>query len=283
MPFIQFQFRRGTASEWTSADPVLAAGEMGIETDTDQFKIGDGTSTWSVLSYGGIQGPAGSGGLSAVVDDTAPVLGGNLDVGSNSITSSIGNITLSPGMGSYVNISGFNYPNTGGTAGQVLSTDGMGNITWSSASGLASVSGDASPALGGDLRVAGYSIVSEASGNVVLAPDGTGKSRINRIVYNEPVQEPLYSGTYAPDASDGGVVIMTLSGNITINGFTNAIAGQSITMILKQDATGGRTLSSTAKFAGGEKTLSTDPNAVDILTMFYDGFDYWASLGKDFS
>lgn len=52
MPFIQFQFRRGTASEWTSADPVLAAGEMGIETDTKKVKIGDGVNNWANLSYG---------------------------------------------------------------------------------------------------------------------------------------------------------------------------------------------------------------------------------------
>ena len=47
MANIQFQFRRGTASQWTSANPVLAAGEMGIETDTDKFKIGDGSTATS--------------------------------------------------------------------------------------------------------------------------------------------------------------------------------------------------------------------------------------------
>ncbi len=52
MPYIQFQFRRGTASEWTSANPVLADGEMGIETDTKKVKIGDGTTNWANLSYG---------------------------------------------------------------------------------------------------------------------------------------------------------------------------------------------------------------------------------------
>ena len=59
---IQIQFRRGLASEWTSANPTLAVGEMGIETDTDQFKIGDGTTAWTSLGYGGIQGPAGPSG-----------------------------------------------------------------------------------------------------------------------------------------------------------------------------------------------------------------------------
>jgi len=70
MPFIQFQFRRGTASEWTAADPTLAAGELGIETDTAQFKIGNGSTIWSSLPYGGIQGPPGAGGV--VVAASAP-------------------------------------------------------------------------------------------------------------------------------------------------------------------------------------------------------------------
>ena len=56
---IQIQFRRGTASEWTSANPTLAVGEMGLETDTDQFKIGDGTTAWTSLGYGGIAGAQG--------------------------------------------------------------------------------------------------------------------------------------------------------------------------------------------------------------------------------
>ena len=45
------QQRRGTASQWTTADPILAAGELGYETDTGYFKIGDGTNVWSDLSY----------------------------------------------------------------------------------------------------------------------------------------------------------------------------------------------------------------------------------------
>ncbi len=43
--------RRGTASQWTSANTVLAAGEFGVETDAGQFKIGDGTTEWTSLPY----------------------------------------------------------------------------------------------------------------------------------------------------------------------------------------------------------------------------------------
>jgi len=47
----RMQQRRGTASQWTIADPVLAAGEIGVESDTAKFKIGDGVNAWSNLDY----------------------------------------------------------------------------------------------------------------------------------------------------------------------------------------------------------------------------------------
>ena len=49
---VQIQLRRGTASQWTSANPILAEGEMGVELDTGKWKFGNGTSTWSILAYG---------------------------------------------------------------------------------------------------------------------------------------------------------------------------------------------------------------------------------------
>lgn len=46
------QVRRDTAANWTSVNPTLAAGEIGFETNTGKFKIGDGSSTWTALTYG---------------------------------------------------------------------------------------------------------------------------------------------------------------------------------------------------------------------------------------
>lgn len=48
---IRMQQRRGTASQWTSANPILNAGEIGWESDTNRFKIGDGSTTWTNLDY----------------------------------------------------------------------------------------------------------------------------------------------------------------------------------------------------------------------------------------
>jgi hypothetical protein len=47
----RMQQRRGTSADWTTANPILAAGEIGFETETGQFKIGDGTNRWDDLSY----------------------------------------------------------------------------------------------------------------------------------------------------------------------------------------------------------------------------------------
>ena len=67
----QIQLRRGTAAAWTSANPVLASGEAGVETDTSKLKFGDGTTAWASLDYvaggGGTWGSI-TGTLSAQTD-----------------------------------------------------------------------------------------------------------------------------------------------------------------------------------------------------------------------
>jgi hypothetical protein len=47
----RMQQRRDTAANWTSTNPTLAAGEMGIETDTYKFKVGNGSTAWATLPY----------------------------------------------------------------------------------------------------------------------------------------------------------------------------------------------------------------------------------------
>jgi hypothetical protein len=213
----------------------------------------------------------------------------------------------------------FRLPSTAGSSGQVLSTNGSGTLSWvtrATSSGVTSVSGTGtvngltltgnvtttgSLTLGGTLSLVSPpdigsttantgrfttltltdSLVSESNGNIALAPNGTGKTVANRLNYNEAVHSlGTTSGTVAPDAANGNVQTITLNGNLTLNAFTSPVAGQSITLIVNTNGTG-RTLTSTMKFAGGEKTLSTT-STTDIISVFYDGTNYWASLGKDF-
>jgi hypothetical protein len=70
---VKIQLRRDTAAAWTSANPVLAQGELGLETDTTYYKIGNGSTAWNSLAYGSIVG--------TLVDDsvtTSKILNANV-------------------------------------------------------------------------------------------------------------------------------------------------------------------------------------------------------------
>jgi hypothetical protein len=45
--------RNDTAANWTASNPILSKGELGLESDTNQFKFGDGVKTWTALTYAG--------------------------------------------------------------------------------------------------------------------------------------------------------------------------------------------------------------------------------------
>jgi len=45
------QLRRGSTSEWSTADPVLAQGEIGVDINVNRFKIGTGLTSWNYLDY----------------------------------------------------------------------------------------------------------------------------------------------------------------------------------------------------------------------------------------
>ena len=90
------------------------------------------------------------------------------------------------------------------------------------------------------------------------------------------------TGTINIDVTQGTVFKLTATGPITINALANATTGASATIIIQQDTTGSRALSSTMKFLGGTKTLSTAANSIDVINVFYDGTNYLATLGKDF-
>lgn len=81
----RLQNRRDTAANWTANNPTLAAGEIGLETDTAKYKMGDGTTAWNSLAYAytagatgptGATGPVGatgSAGATGVTGPTGPV------------------------------------------------------------------------------------------------------------------------------------------------------------------------------------------------------------------
>lgn len=84
----------------------------------------------------------------------------------------------------------------------------------------------------------------------------------------------------------GAMATVTLEGNRTLSNPTNLVNGASYILIVKQDGTGGRTLSfgNTYKFADGiDPTLSTGINAVDIITFLSDGTHLYGSFLGNFN
>ena len=133
----------------SASDPTtsLDEGDLVYNSTANQLKYYDG-SAWQGIAPG----------ISSVSADSAPSLGGNLDVNGNSIVSaSNGDIAITPnGTGSVV-IDGLSHPQTDGSAGQFLKTDGSGQLSFATvASDLVD---DTSPQLGGNLDTNGNAIL----------------------------------------------------------------------------------------------------------------------------
>lgn len=101
----QIQLRRDTAATWTSADPTLASGELGVETDTDKIKIGDGSTAWTSLGYFG-------------------VIASINDIGDVTISSEASGQVLQWNGAAWVNADIDALPTQTGNGGKYLTTDG---------------------------------------------------------------------------------------------------------------------------------------------------------------
>ena len=128
---VQIQFRRDTAAAWTAANPTLAAGELGLETDTSYYKIGNGSTAWTSLAYGTIAGvPANNSITSAMIVNGTIVAG---DIASDAITT----VKILD-----ANVTAAKLANTAVTAGAYttadITVDAQGRIT-SAASGASGI------------------------------------------------------------------------------------------------------------------------------------------------
>jgi hypothetical protein len=141
-------------------------------------------------------------------------------------------------------------------------------------------------AAGGDTANSNVSFTSGNTiftGNVIISEKLTvANTQLNRF------QETVFpigstSGTITPDFNNGSIQTMTLTGSITMNTLANAIAGRSMTLIVTQGGTGSYTLTSSMKFQGGTKTLSTAVGAIDVISVFYDGTNYYATLSTGYA
>ena len=102
------QIRRDTAANWTSANPTLAQGELGLETDTLKLKAGDGSTAWTSASYLIDTGDYVTSTFSGNVAITGSLAGDNIKLDGNAIssTNTNGNIQLFPNGTGYTELYG---------------------------------------------------------------------------------------------------------------------------------------------------------------------------------
>lgn len=112
----------------------------------------------------------------------------------------------------------------------------------------------------------------------------TGTTTLYPYVEYTNVSGLTTGGSFTPTQSNGTVQKVTATASFALNAPTGMTTGQSITLIIRQDGTGSRTMtpSSVYKFAYGSKTLSTAANAIDMLSIFYDGTNYLCNLVKGY-
>jgi hypothetical protein len=92
----QIQLRRGTSSAWTSANTLLAEGELGLELDTGRFKFGDGVTLWATLPY------IAQGAIGATLMIAGEALGGHRAVKADSSGEAVYPDISAPGDGAAI-------------------------------------------------------------------------------------------------------------------------------------------------------------------------------------
>ena len=101
-----------------------------------------------------------------------------------------------------------------------------------------------------------------------------------------PVAGSSTGGVLTLDMTESNVFTSTLTENVATLTLNNPAQGQTVNMLLTQDATGSRLMTWPASFkwpGGTASVLSTNSNAVDLLVITYIGTDWYASMIKDLS
>jgi len=155
-----------------------------------------------------------------LVNDTTPQLGGNLDVNGNSIVSvSNGNITFTPDGTGKVIIDGLSYPTADGTANQVLTTDGSGNLSFADASGgglswqssIKTSTFTASDGEGYFVNTTGGAVTvnlpSGSAGAIVAVKDYAGTFGSNNLTISANGSDKINGSTDDSILSTGGIAV----------------------------------------------------------------------------
>lgn len=227
-----------------------------------------------------------AGYITALDNDPTPSLASDLDLGNNSIFSSTGatitlsssgGVNLSTATNITLNASGAlflkssQWPGANGTIGQVLADDGNGFLYWTTpgGGGIASVSEDTTPALGGNLNGGGFTV--------------------NDVRLNEYAEQVYNLGnpnsSQAIDLANGNVQ-RYIDDGFTFNGFVGVFEGQSVTLIRStgSNMTGQFSVDPaiTKKFSNSGDSSVSMTMSDDLINIAYVNGTYYISIAKGY-
>lgn len=274
-PVITTRAGKGSALTWTEGDTNLT--NLRDATIT----VSDGTTSTAIDLNGTITFTAGTG--ISVDESSGTITIANTQSAGASTLDDLTDVSTSGAMNGHVltyNSTGGNWvsqlPNSGATtldglddvntAGvsdqQVLSYNNS-LMRWEprtiSSGGISNVVEDTTPQLGGDL---------DGQGQIV--------SFIELKKYKETVYNIGSTDSPTLDYANGNVQKVTITSGLSLPTFSSASSGQSITLLVTGSGTA--TGASGYKFAGGATTLTS----YSVISIFYDGTTYWASIATDF-
>ena len=271
----RIRLRRDTAANWTSNNPTLTTGEMGYETNTGKFKIGDNSTAWTSLAY----------------SITAELSEGNLnDLKDVTITSAAN--------GDFLRWNGTAWINDAVN----LSTDTVGSFVESLVAGtgitLTNNSGEAAtPTVTVDTTVIAPLANPTFTGAVVL-PDntvalgtkttgdyvsslvaGTGVTLTNN--FGETATPTIAIGQEVGTSASVTFANVTVAGNLTVSGTTTSVSTETLTIddniiVLNNNATGAPTANAGIEIErGSSANVQLRWNETqDIWEITTDGSNY---------
>jgi hypothetical protein len=267
---IQIQLRRGDAADWTSTNPILAEGEVGVEIDTLKLKVGNGTNNWNTLPYFGSAGTVTSVGALT------------LGTSGTDLSSTVANGTTTP-------VITLNVPTASASNRGVLSSadwttfNNKGNGTVTSVTGTSPVnsSGGATPAIS---LASGYGdtlnpYASKTANYVLASPDGSsGVPTFRAIVASDiPTLNQNTTGTAANITASSNSTLTTLS---ALSLPYSQLSGTVPTW--NQNTTGtASNVTGTVAIANGGTGETTRQNAMDALAGAVTSGQYLRGNGTD--
>jgi hypothetical protein len=299
----RMQQRRGTASQWTSANPVLNAGEMGWESDTNKFKIGDGTNHWADLDYfsdiNSTVNPAFGSSITfegatandfettlAITDPTAdrtitfPDATGTVALTSDitvtaSSTTTLSNKSIS--LGSNTVTSTLAELNTAVSDADVASLAGTETLTNKTLTSPKINENVDLLATSTELNILDGATLSTTELNYVDGVTSAIQTQLNALA---PKADPTFTGTVSAAS-------LTLSGDLTVNGTTTTINSTTLSVDDKNIVIGDVETPTDTTADGGGITLK---GATDKTFNWVDATDSWTSSehinlasGKEYS